>query len=80
MPILPTGNRRVWYDENGEAFTAPAEAYTANGRLDGRTHYLFAPYDPWMLQPLTLCGIRAGEIPGGGEVNCYECRQAREDA
>lgn len=80
MPILPIGERRVWFDEAGAAFTAPANARTASGRTDGQAHYLFAPHDPWMLHPLTLCGIRAVDIPAPRDVDCWECLQARDDA
>jgi hypothetical protein len=77
MPILPTGTRRVWIDSKGEPFTAPASARTGVGP-DGRTHLLFAPFDPWKVHPLTLCGIRADQIPGADDANCRDCREARE--
>lgn len=65
---------RTWYDHAGQAFTAPADAKTCYDTTGAwRTHRLFAPDNPNMLQAITRCGRRAGAIPGGAEVDCPEC-------
>lgn len=68
---------RTWFDRAGNPFQAPADATTCTGFGDEETHLIFEPFDPTMLRALTLCGISAGRIPGGDEVTCRECQDAR---
>ncbi len=70
-----------WFDHQGniiEASAPPDGARpTAYRGDDQRTHYMFgrATSTP-MFQAMTLCGKRALEVPGRGEVNCTECIEA----
>jgi hypothetical protein len=65
-----------WFDHNGNVISAPA----AEGRPtayrwdDQRTHAMLGtPSETPVMQALTLCGKRALEVPGRGEVDCPEC-------
>lgn len=45
---------------------------------DGRTHYLFAPFDSRVaLQSLTLCGTKAAPLRDA-VVDCKPCKEARD--
>ncbi len=70
-----------WFDHQGNVVEAPAppegQRSTAYRWDDQYTHYMFgqAIAVP-MFQAMTLCGKRALEVPGRGEVTCTECIEA----
>lgn len=73
-PLHMPSTARVWLDHHGHLFEAPADARTcrdSQGR--SRTHRLWRPEDLEVLVPRTVCGQRAGAIPGEGDVDCLEC-------
>lgn len=68
-----------WFDHNGNVVSAPATDTrpTAYRWDDQRTHWMFGePSEVPRFQALTLCGKRALEVPGRGEVDCSECIDA----
>jgi len=73
-----------WFDHNGDVIAAPAtaaERATAYRWDDRRTHWVFgAPSAVAQAQAITLCGKRALEVPGRGDVDCPECIEARSEA
>jgi hypothetical protein len=68
-----------WFDHEGEIVEAPwvDGRQTAYLWTDARTHVVFGEQSEtaWH-QALTLCGKRALEIPGHGDVDCPECLEA----
>jgi hypothetical protein len=65
---------RIWMDSHGQVFEAPADARTCHDAAGKpQTHYLWQPDDPHVLVPQTVCGQRAGTIPGSGDVDCPDC-------
>lgn len=65
---------RTWLDHLGGLFEAPADARTCYDISGGpQVHYLLAPEDERRLVPQTLCGQRAGAIPGDRDADCPNC-------
>jgi hypothetical protein len=65
---------KKYYDYEGNIILAPDDARTCyDGTGKWRTHRLFASDSSTTHQALTLCGRRAGAIPGGSDINCPEC-------
>lgn len=61
-------------DHIGEIVMAPeGSSLTTFGRFDRLNHALFTDGTGALVQALTKCGRRTGEIPGHGEVDCPEC-------
>jgi hypothetical protein len=70
---------RIWLHHLGGLFEAPADAHTCHDVAGGPwVHYLLAPEDEEMLVPQTLCGQRAGAIPGDREVDCPDCLEVQQ--
>jgi hypothetical protein len=72
-----------WYDHKGGIIEAPAtEGRPTAYRWDDQcTHWMFGqPTSAPSFQALTLCGKRALEVPGRGEVNCTECIETLAEA
>jgi hypothetical protein len=65
-------------DHRGEIIEAPDGTTTCWGS-DRRNHRLFAPDNPSLIQAMSLCGRRALELPGRGEVDCSECEPEATD-
>lgn len=66
----------LWFDHTGGIVSALATEGrpTAYRWDDQRTHWMFGtPSETPVMQALTLCGKRALEVPGRGEVDCEEC-------
>jgi hypothetical protein len=70
-----------WFDHQGQVIEAPwvegrATAYRWD---DQRTHAVFGRQSEVAVhQALTVCGLRALEIPGRGAVNCPACLELLE--
>lgn len=82
---MSTEGRRVaqWFDHHGEI----VEALWMEGRQtayrwdDQWTHAVFGPQaEVAQIQALTLCGKRALEVPGHGDIDCPECLEALLEA
>jgi hypothetical protein len=72
-----------WFDHKGNIIEAPwadTPRATTYGQYDQLTHWMFGEqHETAQFQALTLCGKRAGEIPGRGEVTCPECIEASSE-
>jgi hypothetical protein len=71
-----TENVWRWFDHKGRIVSAPATTGrpTAYRWDDNWTHWMFGtPSSEATFQALTLCGKRALEVPGRGQVTCPEC-------
>lgn len=66
-----------WFDHKGGVIEAPAtpgQRPTCFGPYDRLNHWMFGkPSSAAWFQAMTLCGKRAHEVPGRGEVDCPEC-------
>jgi hypothetical protein len=72
-----------WFDHKGGIIEAPAtEGRPTCWRDDGwQAHWMFgSPSSSASFQAMTLCGRRALEVPGRGEVDCPECLEILGDA
>lgn len=68
-----------WFDHRGNVIEAPATPGrpTAYGTYDQLNHWMFGqPSSTARFQAMTLCGKRAHEVPGRGDVDCPECIEA----
>ncbi len=76
---MPEQRFARWYDREGEVIEAPwvdgrQTAYRWDDQLN---HAVFGEQSEQPVQQaLTLCGKRALEIPGRGEIDCPGCTEA----
>jgi hypothetical protein len=72
-------DEQEWLDHEGEIVTAPqSDRPTAYRWDDQHNHWVMRPASGQLAQALTLCGKRALEMPGRGEVDCPDCIEADE--
>lgn len=68
-----------WFNHAGQVIEAPRTEgrQTTTIRLTRVTHYVFGSQsETAVAQAITLCGKRAGRIPGEPDVDCPECLDA----